>query len=63
VNGSINDSLDDLLAGMLLLRRAMRGVPAEAQGFKAAHDRLARSVASLSIALDEMSTALGDAGE
>lgn len=45
--------LDDLDAAMRRLRRTVKGIPAEAAGFKGAHDRLAKSVAALGLVLDD----------
>jgi hypothetical protein len=56
----VDGVIDDLAASMRMLRRAMKGVPAEAAGFKGAHDRLAKSVAVLSLTLDDSRTAMQD---
>lgn len=52
--------LDDLSVAMRNLKKAMKGVPAEAAGFKGAHDRLAKSVATLALVLDDSRTAMQD---
>ncbi len=52
--------LDDLAASMRILRRAMKGVPAEAAGFKGSHDRLAKSVAVLSLVFEDSRVAMQD---
>lgn len=51
----IDDLCDDMAAAMRLLRKAIRGVPAEEQGFKGAHDRYTRDTAVLLMALEETS--------
>ena len=47
----LDRTLEDLNKAMSQLRRAMRGVPARRQAFKANHDRMARRVADLTVAL------------
>jgi hypothetical protein len=54
----IDDLNDDMAASMRLLRKAIRGVPAEEQGFKGAHDRFTRDTAILLMALEETSKIL-----
>jgi hypothetical protein len=49
----IDDLCDDMAAAMRLLRKAIRGVPAEEQGFKGAHDRFTRDTAVLLMAMEE----------
>lgn len=51
----IDDLCDDMAAAMRLVRKAIRGVPAEEQGFKGAHDRFTRDTAVLLMALEETS--------
>jgi len=51
--------LDDIDNAMALLRQAMRGVPARRQAFKANHDRMAREVAKLTVALTDARSAIG----
>ena len=51
----IDDLCDDMAASMRLVRKAIRGVPAEEQGFKGAHDRFTRDTAVLLMALEETS--------
>lgn len=48
-----DDGIDDMSAAMRGLRKAIRGVPAEQQGFKGAHDRLTRDVALLLMEMEE----------
>lgn len=52
--------LDDLNKAMGQLRRAMRGVPARRQAFKANHDRMARRVADLTVALSDSRSVIED---
>lgn len=49
----VDGVLDDLDAAMRMLRRTVKGIPAEAAGFKGAHDRLAKSVAAFGLVLDD----------
>lgn len=54
----IDDVADEIAPSMRLLRRAMKGVPAESEGFKGAHDRLTREVALLVMSLEETASAM-----
>lgn len=54
----VDGVLDDLDAAMRMLRRAVKGIPAEAAGFKGAHDRLAKSVAVFALVLDDSRSAV-----
>jgi hypothetical protein len=51
--------LDEIDNAMALLRQAMRGVPARRKAFKANHDRMAREVAKLTVALTDARSAIG----
>lgn len=50
--------LDDIDKAMGELRRAIRAVPARRQAFKANHDRMAREVAKLTVALSDSRSAI-----
>jgi hypothetical protein len=54
----LDRTLDDLVKAMGELRRAMKGVPARRQAFKANHDRMARSVAELVVTLSDSRSAI-----
>ena len=54
----LDRTLDDLAKAMQQLRMAMKGVPARRQAFKANHDRMARRVAELSVALTDSRSAI-----
>jgi septal ring factor EnvC (AmiA/AmiB activator) len=47
----LDRTLEDLDKAMAQLRRAMKDIPARRQAFKANHDRMARKVAQLTVAL------------
>jgi len=49
---SVDRAIDDLDAAMRRLRRAVRGIPFRAGGFKTTHRNLARDVAFLMVQLD-----------
>jgi hypothetical protein len=49
----VDRALDELDNAMTQLRRAMRGVPANREGFRAQHDRAAKSAAELSVVLTD----------
>jgi uncharacterized coiled-coil protein SlyX len=49
----LDRTLEDLNKAMAQLRRAMKGIPARRQAFKANHDRMARRVAELTVALTD----------
>lgn len=49
---SVDRAIDDLDAAMRRLRRAFRGIPFRAGGFKTTHRNLARDVAFLMVQLD-----------
>jgi hypothetical protein len=51
--------LDDIDKAMAQLRQAIRTVPARRQAFKANHDRMAREVAKLTVALSDSRSVLG----
>lgn len=47
----VDRTLDDLAKAMTQLRQAIKGIPTQHRAFKANHDRMARAVAELSLAL------------
>lgn len=49
----LDRTLENLAQAMQQLRMAMKGVPSRRQAFKANHDRMARRVAELSVALTD----------
>jgi hypothetical protein len=51
----LDDLSDDMRHSMRLIRKTIRGVPAEEQGFKGAHDRFTRDTAVLLMALEDTS--------
>jgi hypothetical protein len=54
--------LDDIDAAMRMLRRTMKGLPAESANFKSAHDRLAKSVAAFKLTLEDAAPILAAEG-
>ena len=54
--------LDEIDKAMADLRQAIRGVPSRRQAFKANHDRMAREVAKLTVALSDSRSVLGGDG-
>ena len=54
----VDRALDDLGNAMSVLRQAMRGVPARRQAFKANHDRMAREMARLTVAVMDARSAI-----
>lgn len=56
----VDGVIGDLDAAMRMLRRAIRGVPAEQQGFKGAHDRLTKAVAEFALVLEDCAPAVRD---
>ncbi|GAB3460628.1 hypothetical protein [Actinophytocola sediminis] len=49
----VDRALEDLDKAMAQLRQAIKGVPARRRAFKANHDRMARRVAELAVALSD----------
>lgn len=49
----VDRTLDDLAKAMTQLRNAIKGIPTRHRAFKANHDRMARAVAELSVALSD----------
>ena len=49
---TVDRVVEDLDQAMRALRRAVRGIPFRAGGFKNTHDNLARDVAHLTVLLD-----------
>lgn len=47
----VDRAVDDVDKAMAMLRQAIRGVPSRRQAFKANHDRMAREMARLTVAL------------
>ena len=54
----VDRALDDVGNAMAMLRQAMRGVPSRRQAFKANHDRMAREMARLTVALMDAKSAI-----
>ena len=54
----VDRALDDVGNAMAMLRQAMRGVPSRRQAFKANHDRMAREMARLTVALRDAKSAI-----
>jgi hypothetical protein len=52
MSATVNRAVDDLDAAMRRLRRAVRGIPFRAGGFRTTHRNLARNVAFLMVQLD-----------
>lgn len=52
--------VDDLDASLRTLKEAMRGMPVQQHGFKAAHDKAARAMGTLSTELLDARPALGN---
>lgn len=52
--------LDNVDAAMRQLKNALRGIPVRREGFKAHHDRMAKAVARLTVALDDSRSAIKD---
>lgn len=52
--------LEEVDQAMSLLRRSMRGVPAGREGFRGLHDRMARSVGDLTVALSDSRSLIRD---
>lgn len=50
--------VDDVDKAMAMLRQAIRGVPSRRQAFKANHDRMAREMARLTVALMDAKSAI-----
>ncbi|RSM80415.1 four helix bundle protein [Kibdelosporangium aridum] len=53
----LDRALDELDNAMKQLKRAMRGVPANREGFRRQHDRAAKEVAALTVALTDSRSA------
>jgi hypothetical protein len=49
----VDRALDEVEAAMTQLRRAMRGVPANREGFRSHHDRTAKTMAQLTVAVTD----------
>jgi uncharacterized protein YigA (DUF484 family) len=47
----VDRAVDEVDKAMAMLRQAIRGVPSRRQAFKANHDRMAREMARLTVAL------------
>jgi hypothetical protein len=63
VSYEVDMALDDIDAAMRMLRRTMKGLPAEAATFKGAHDRLAKSVAVFKLTLEDAAPAVSAGAE
>lgn len=55
----VDRALEELDKAMAALRQSIRTVPARRQAFKANHDRMAREVARLSVALADARSVIG----
>jgi uncharacterized protein YukE len=49
----LDRTLDEVDSAMTQLKRAMRGVPVRREGFKSHHDKLAKAMARLTVALED----------
>ncbi|MDQ0380286.1 hypothetical protein [Amycolatopsis thermophila] len=47
-------------AAMRQLRQAIKGIPVRREGFKGHHDRMAKAVAKLTVALSDSRSAIKD---
>ena len=50
--------VDDLGSTLMQLKESMRGMPLNQNGFKAAHDRMARAMGTLTTELTDARTAI-----
>lgn len=56
----LDRTLDEVAMAMGQLKRSLRGVPIRREGFKAHHDRMAKAMATLTVALEDSRTALDE---
>lgn len=54
----LDRTLDEVAVAMGQLRQAVRGIPIRREGFKAHHDRMAKAMATLTVALEDSRTAI-----
>jgi len=54
----VDRTLEDVDKAMAALRQAIKNIPARRQAFKANHDRMAREVAKLTVALSDSRSAI-----
>lgn len=54
----LDRALDTVDAAMRQLKRSLRGIPVRREGFKSHHDRMAKAVATLTVALDDSRSAI-----
>ncbi|OLF17299.1 hypothetical protein [Actinophytocola xanthii] len=59
----LDRTLEDLDKAMAQLRQAIREVPARRRAFKANHDRMARRVAELTVALSDSRSVIASEGK
>lgn len=59
----LDRTLEDLDKAMAQLRQAIKGVPARRRAFKANHDRMARRVADLTVALSDSRSVIATEGK
>ena len=58
----VDRTLEDLDKAMGQLRQAMKGIPARRKAFKANHDRMARRIAELAVALTDSRSVIATEG-
>jgi phage shock protein A len=58
----LDRALEDLDKAMAQLRQAIKGIPARRRAFKANHDRMARRVAELTVALSDSRSVIATEG-
>ncbi|GAB3566003.1 hypothetical protein GCM10027445_12110 [Amycolatopsis endophytica] len=56
----VDRALDAVDAAMRQLRQAIKGIPVRREGFKGHHDRMAKAVAKLTVALSDSRAAIKD---
>lgn len=54
----LDRTLDEVDNAMGQLKRAMRGIPIRREGFKSHHDKFAKTVATLTVALSDSRSAI-----
>lgn len=52
----LDRAVDEVDAAMSQLREAVRGIPIRREGFKSHHDRAAKAIAALTVALSDART-------
>ncbi|EHR52151.1 hypothetical protein SacmaDRAFT_3953 [Saccharomonospora marina XMU15] len=56
----VDRAIDAVDAAMRELKRSLRGIPIRREGFKSRHDRMAKAVAKLTVALEDSRPAIND---